>query len=297
MNVTLEELAAFIAVVDTGSITAGAEQLGQTTSGVSRALHRLEHKLGTTLLRRTTRRHELSDEGRTFLDHARTIVACVDEAEEAMALSRQRPAGRLRINAAPSFMRHVITPLIGEFRKAWPDITLELDTNDRIIDLLEHRTDLAIRIGTLKDSSLHARALGVSRLRLVASPDYLTRHGCPATVNDLSHHTMMGFSQLPQLNRWPLHDAHGEELDITPVLSASSGDTLRTLALEGQGIVCLADFMTRQDLEDGRLVEVLAAKRLDRHQSIQAVYYRNTQLSRRIRVFLDFLGERLDGRL
>ncbi len=297
MNMTLDELAAFIAVVDTGSITAAAEQLGQTTSGVSRALHRLEQKLGTTLLRRTTRRHELSDEGRMFLHHARAIVACVDEAEEAMALSRQRPAGRLRINAAPSFMRHVITPLIGEFRQAYPAITLELDTNDRIIDLLEQRTDLAIRIGALKDSSLHARALGQSRLRLVASPDYLAQHGMPLDVGDLSRHTLMGFSQLPQLNRWPLHDGHGEELEITPVLSASSGDTLRTLALDGQGIVCLADFITRRDLEDGRLIEVLAEQRLERHQGIQAVYYRNTQLSLRIQVFLDFLAERLEGRL
>lgn len=297
MSMTLDELAAFIAVVDTGSITAAAEQLDQTTSGVSRALHRLEQKLDTTLLRRTTRRHELSDEGRTFLRHARAIVAAVDEAEETLALSRQRPAGRLRINAAPSFMRHVITPLIGEFRRVYPAITLELDTNDRIIDLLEQRTDLAIRIGALKDSSLHARALGRSRLRLVASPDYLARHGTPSGVNDLSHHTLMGFSQLPQLNRWPLQGAHGEELEITPVLSASSGETLRTLTLDGQGIVCLADFITRHDLESGRLVEVLAEQRLDRHQSIQAVYYRNTQLSLRIRLFLDFLAERLEGRL
>ena len=297
MNVTLEELAAFIAVVDTGSITAAAEQLNQTTSGVSRALQRLEQKLETTLLRRTTRRHELSDEGRTFLHHARTIVSCVDEAEEVMALGRHRPAGRLRINAPPSFMRHVIIPLIGEFRRTWPGITLELDTNDRIIDLLEHRTDLAIRIGTLQDSSLHARPLGVSRLRLLASPDYLARQGHPETVDELSHHTLMGFSQLPHLNRWPLHDAHGEELDITPALSASSGDTLRALALNGQGIVCLADFMTRQDIEQGRLVEVLAARQLERHQSIQAVHYRNTTLSRRIRLFLDFLSERLEDRL
>lgn len=297
MKTTLEELGAFIAVVDTGSITAAAEQLGQTTSGLSRALRRLEQKLGVTLLRRTTRRHELSDEGRLFLTHARAIMAAVDDAEESMALSHQRPAGRLRINAAPSFMRHVITPLIGEFRQHYPAIMLELDTNDRIIDLLEQRTDLAIRIGTLKDSSLHARLLGTSRLRIVASPDYLDRHGSPVSMAELRQHALLGFSQLPQLNRWPLHDEQGEELEITPVLAASSGDTLRTLALDGQGIVCLADFITRQDVESGRLVEVMADQQLERRQTIQAVYYRNTQLSLRIQLFLDFLAERLEGRL
>ncbi|WP_106475721.1 LysR substrate-binding domain-containing protein [Phytohalomonas tamaricis] len=295
MKTTLEELLAFKAVVDSGSITAAAEQLGQTTSGISRALSRLEGKLATALLRRTTRRLELTEEGQSFLAHARAILASVEEAEEQMALRRQTPSGRLRVNAAPSFMQHVIVPLVGEFRQRYPAITLELDTNDRFIDLLEHRTDVAIRIGALRDSTLHARPLGTSRLRVLASPDYLEAHGTPSSVADLARHTLLGFSQLESLNDWPLFDAQGGELHVTPDISASSGSTLRSLALAGQGLVCLADFMTRDDQRKGTLIPILEQETHDIRQVINAVYYRNTQLSLRIMLFLDFLAARLEG--
>lgn len=150
MKTTLEELLAFRTVVDTGSVTAAAEQLGQTVSGVSRALRRLEEKLETTLLSRTTRRLALTDEGTAFLAHARGILAAVDEAEELIALRRQQPAGRLRVNAAMPFMLHVIAPLVADFRAQYPQIELELNTSDRIIDLLEEDTDVAIRIGAAR---------------------------------------------------------------------------------------------------------------------------------------------------
>ena len=146
MKTTLDELQAFTHVVDTGSISAAAEQLGQTASGISRALSRLEDKLGVTLLRRTTRRLELTEEGGAFLAQARRILAAVEQAEEQMSLRRQAPAGRLRINTASPFMLHVIVPLIGEFRALYPQIELELHSDDRIIDLLERRTDLALRV-------------------------------------------------------------------------------------------------------------------------------------------------------
>ncbi|OHV08693.1 LysR family transcriptional regulator [Kushneria phosphatilytica] len=293
MRSTLEEHQAFIAVVDAGSITAAAEQLGQTTSGVSRALNRLERKLATTLLRRTTRRLELTEEGREFLEHARAILAAVEAAEEAMALHHQQPVGRLRVNAAPTFMQHVMVPLIGEFRARYPGITLELDTHDRFIDLLEQRTDVAIRIGELNDSSLHARPLGRSRLQLLAAPGYLARHGTPQGLADLSRHTLLGFNQLTHLNRWPLTDDFGGDLTISPDLAASSATTLRSLALAEQGIVCLGDYTTVADRHDGRLVPVLEALTQPRFQAINAVYYRNTALAQRITLLLDFLGERL----
>ncbi|GAB3680405.1 LysR substrate-binding domain-containing protein [Salinisphaera aquimarina] len=297
MNTTFEEQQAFVTVVDAGSITAAAEQLGQTTSGVSRALGRLEKKLATTLLRRTTRRLELTQEGHEFLTHARAIRAAVDEAEEAMALHRQQPAGRLRVNAAPSFMQEVIVPLIGAFRAHYPQISLELDTHDRVIDLLEQRTDVAIRIGALADSTLHARPLGRSRLQVLASPAYLASHGAPQNVAELASHSLLGFNQLDQLNRWPLLDEHAEDLQVQPTLSASSGSTLRSLALAGEGIVCLADFMTRSDREKGLLVPVLPELTQDRFQVINAVYYRNTPLALRITLLLDFLAGRLGALL
>ncbi|RKR03364.1 LysR family transcriptional regulator [Kushneria sinocarnis] len=297
MRSTLEEQQAFVAVVDAGSITAAAEQLGQTTSGVSRALNRLERKLATTLLRRTTRRLELTEEGHEFLDHARAILAAVEAAEEAMALHHQQPVGRLRVNAAPTFMQHVMVPLIGEFRRRYPGITLELDTHDRFIDLLEQRTDVAIRIGELSDSSLHARPLGRSRLQLLAAPGYLARHGTPQAVAELEQHTLLGFHQLTHLNRWPLADTFGGDLQVTPDLAASSATTLRSLALTEQGIVCLGDYTTVADRRDGHLIPVLETLTQPRFQAINAVYYRNTALAQRITLLLDFLGERLPALL
>ncbi|EKN4923340.1 LysR substrate-binding domain-containing protein [Yersinia enterocolitica] len=293
MKVTLEELQAFTSVVDCGSITAAAEQRSQTTSGISRALSRLEQKLATTLLRRTTRRLELTEEGELFLTHARQILGAVDYAEEQIALRRLKPAGRLRVNAAAPFMQHVIVPMISGFRALYPQIILELNTDDLNIDLLEQRTDIAIRIGALRDSTIHARLLGASRVRILASPDYLQRHGTPHTIDDLANHSLLGFTQPEFLNQWSLPHLPGGRTSITPNLAASSGETLRLLALQGEGIVELSDFMTREDQLTGRLVEVMADQILETWQPINAVYYRNTQLAARITCFLDYVSEQI----
>ena len=293
MKTTLDELLAFTRVVDAGSITAAAAQLEQTVSGISRALSRLEDKLATTLLRRTTRRLELTEEGALFLTHARQILEAVERAEEQLAVRRQTPAGKLRVNAAAPFMLHVIVPLIGGFRARYPEIELELNSDDQIIDLLEQRTDIAIRIGPLRDSSLHARPLGSNRLRLLASPAYLQARGQPTRVEELTQHSLLGFSQPESLNHWPLRHPQGDSLAIRPSLQASSGETLRQLALAGEGIACLADFMTQADRERGDLVQLLPHETLEVHQPIHAVYYRNTALAARIACFLDYVSEQL----
>ncbi|MGM3227286.1 LysR family transcriptional regulator [Dickeya zeae] len=293
MKVTLEEMQAFVVVVDCGSVTAAAGQLGQTTSGISRALSRLENKLGMTLMHRTTRRLALSEEGQIFLQHARDALYAVELAEEQMALRRSKPCGRLRINAAASFMQHVIVPIIPEFRRRYPCILLELNSDDLIIDLLEQQTDIAIRIGELRDSSIHARPLGATRLRLLASPAYLNRHGTPLSVDALAGHTLLGFTQSESLNLWPLRSAFGDDYPISPTIAASNGEMLRQLALSGEGIVRLSDFMTRDDVAAGRLVQVLAEETLDRRLPVNAVYYRNTELASRIVCFLDFLSEKV----
>ncbi|GAC1030264.1 LysR family transcriptional regulator [Pseudomonas sp. No.21] len=295
MKATSDELQHFVSVVECGSISAAAEQLGLTPSAVSRTLSRLEEKLATTLLNRTTRRMELTEEGRFFFDNAKEILQQMEALEERLALRQQKPAGRLRINAASPFMLHAVVPHIGDFRALYPDIQLELNTNDQIIDLLEHRTDLAIRIGPLSDSTLHARPLGASRLHLVASPEYLARHGAPDSVEALKAHSLLGFTQPESLNQWPVRHACGTQLSVQPNLRASSGETLRQLALAGQGITCLASFMTDQDLAEGRLVVVLAEHMSDYRQPIHAVYYRNSQLALRIQCFLDFIQARLAG--
>lgn len=293
MKTTLDEMMAFVTIADVGSLTGAADRLAQPTSVMSRVLRRLEEKLDTTLIRRTTRRLELTEEGRVFLEHARGIIASVELAEEQIVLKRDALAGKLRVNAAAPFMQHVIVPLMPGFHETWPDIDLELHTSDEIIDLLEHRTDIAVRIGELRDSTLHARRLGSSRLRILASPAYLAKKGTPKTVDDLESHTLLGFSQPEVLNQWPLRSAHGDSLRVRPALQASSGETLLALATNGAGIVCLADFMTGAHRRNGDLVEVLAGETVEFLQPIHAVYYRNTTLSLRILSFLDYVSAQL----
>lgn len=293
MDINSDDLKIFVAVVDSGTLSAASVHLGQTTSGVSRALARLEEKLATTLLTRTTRRMELTEEGHLFLEQARAILAAMEEAEETIRIRRQKPAGRLCVDAASPFMLHCVVPHVAEFRALYPDIRLELTSNDQIADLIEHRTDIAIRIGALSDSTLHARALSSSPLHVLASPGYLARHGEPATPEELARHELLGFAQYELGNVWPLRHAAGNSLQVTPALAASSGETLRQLALAGQGIVCLSDFMTRADIAAGRLVKVLEQHSTGFRQQIHAVYYRNTQLSQRISCFLEFLQKKL----
>ncbi len=296
MKTTLDEMQAFIAIVTTGSISAAAEQLGLTVSAASRTLSRLEEKLATTLVRRTTRRLELTEEGKAFLDCARSIIEKVEETEEKMSLRRQGPAGRLRLDAATPFMLHVIVPLVNGYRERYPRVELELNSNEGIVDLMEKRTDVAFRIGRLKDSTLHATPVGSSRVRVLASPAYLEKHGTPATVADLASHTLIGFNQPLTLNEWPLMDAAGQPLQVTPNIYSSSGETLLQLALSGAGIACLADFMTCEERQSGRLQQLFAAETLEVRQPINAVYYRNTALSARIASFVGYMKEKLGER-
>ena len=291
-----EDIEIFLTVVDTGSFTGAANLLNQQVAKVSRAVSRLEDTLQCTLLNRTTRRLELTEEGHVFIRYARESLNTLYTGEEAIKLLKQAPSGHLRIDAASPFVFHQLTPLVGDFVAQYPHITLDLTSHDNIIDLLEHKTDLAIRIGDLKDSNLHARLLGKSKLRLVASPEYLHQHNEVThidnlNVDDLSTHKLIGFNYASKLNSWPLR---------TPVklnfhMTASSGETLRQLCLNHQGIALLSHFMIGEDLESGRLVEILpeAIVRQNNREAIQAVYYKNSAVSSRILAFLDFVQPRL----
>ena len=206
-------------------------------------------------------------------------------------MRRQKPAGRLRVDAASPFVLHVLVPLVPGFRQRFPEIELELHSSDHFIDLIEQRTDVAFRIGPLADSTLHARPMGRSQRRLVASPAYLQRHGRPRKPEDLRSHVLVGFTAPGSLNRWPLRHTGGTRLAIEPTVRASSGETVRQMALEGQGIACLSDWMTQRDREAGTLVQLLPASTAEEAQPIHAVYYRNTQLASRVTCFLDYVGE------
>jgi len=293
MSLNSDALRLFLGVVDAGSMSAAAEMLGQTASGVSRGLSRLEDELGVILLNRTTRRMELTEEGAHFLPKARQIVAALEEAEECMRMVHQRPAGRLRVDASVPVMLHCVVPHVGEFRREYPEITLELTSNDRIVDLMEHRTDIAIRMGPLTDSTLHARPLRPAPRWMMASPEYIARRGAPETLEDLAEHEVLGFTHPESLNVWPLKHAGGSSYLATPTLATSSGETQRQLALRGVGIACLSDFVVREDIAAGRLVKVMEGVYSDYLQPMHAVYHRNTQLSRRIACFLDFFAGRV----
>ena len=293
MKTSTDELLVFVTVIDSGSITAAAEKLQQTVSGVSRALTRLEKKLDTALIRRTTRRLQLTEEGVLYLDRARAILDAMEEAEQSVARRRERPSGRLRVDAASPFMLHCIAPHMKAFSALYPEIRLELTSNERIVDLLEQKVDIAIRIGALQDSTLHARSLGSSKLRIVASPGYLAECGEPDSVEALCAHRLIGFTAPEHLNRWPLRDGARASLKIAPVMTASSGETIRQLALADSGIACLADFVTLADVSSGRLVPILANALVDERQPVSAVFYQSAALAGRVQAFLDFIGTRL----
>ncbi|MCG9771072.1 LysR substrate-binding domain-containing protein [Pseudoalteromonas piscicida] len=286
-----EDLEAFICVVDTGSFSAAANLMDEQIAKVSRAVTRLEKSLRVTLFNRTTRRIELTEEGELFLRYARQALNTIEQGEEALKLLRFSPAGKLRVDAASPFVFHQLTPILKGFNEAFPDITLEITSHDSIIDLLEHKTDIAIRIGDLADSNLHARLLGRSKLHLVASPDYLSKFVGNESLIDLPYHNLIGFTDAPHLNVWPLQSPQQLKFSI----SASSGETVRQLCIAGHGIALLSNFMVRQDIKAGRLVEVFTEQIIspNRREAVQAVYYQNSGVSSRISAFLDYIAPRL----
>ncbi|ALK99167.1 LysR family transcriptional regulator [Massilia sp. WF1] len=291
MKLTLDELEIFLAIVDTGSMTAAAERMRQPVSAISRLLARLETKLNTTLMRRTTRRLDLTDDGNDFVADARAILASVQAAQDRLVERHGRLAGKLRVDAATPFMLHVVVPLMPGYRARHPGVELSLCSNEGFIDLLERRVDLAIRIGELKDSTLHGRLLGHTRIRLVASPAYLASNGVPEDVPALLRHELLGFSEPESLNQWPLRHADGRPVNIVPTLTGSSGETLRQLALQGMGIACISDFMTAADIAGGRLVEVLPHLNVETTRPINAVFYRHSAVSAKIGSMVDYLAE------
>ena len=286
-----EQLELLLAVHDSGSFSAAARLLDCQVAKVSRAVQQLEQHLSCSLFSRTTRRVEPTAEGRAFVLKVRQALYQLQQTEEELKLQQGQPSGVLRVDAASPFVLHQLLPLMHEFRQLYPAIQLELMSSDKLIDLIERRTDVAIRIGALSDSNLHARLLGRSRLHLVASPAYLQRFGTPTHAAQLNQHQWIGFADNSKLNLLPLT----EPVTIAPVISASSGETLLQLCLAGHGIALLSNFMVRQAIDQGRLMEVLPGQLQSPHprELVQAVYYSNSALSGRIKVFLHFLEGRL----
>ncbi len=293
MKANSDELITFVTVVESGSFSRAAERLQQANSVVSRTVKKLESKLGVTLLNRTTRQISLTQEGENYFRQVQKVLSDMAAAENALMESRQRPQGLLRVDAATPVILHLLTPLVAEFRERYPEMSLSLVSSENFINLIERKVDIAIRVGELTDSTLKARKLMASYRRILASPAYLAQYGAPKTVADLEHHCCIGFNDLPNLNRWPLTCADGRQLEIVPGLTTNSGETQRHLCLHGNGIACLSDFMSDEDVKRGDLVPLLVGDTLPLEMPINAVYYSDSAVSNRLRSFIDFISERL----
>jgi len=292
MRTRSDDLTILLTVVDTKGFTAAAQALNLQVAKVSRAVARVEQQLGISILNRTTRRLSLTDEGRVFVDSIRCGLNLLQKAEDELVSRKQGPEGRLRVDAASPFLLHQLVPLVQGFREEYPGIQLELSSNEGFVNLLEEQADVAIRIGQLEDSTLHARPLGKSLLYVVAAPEYLALHGYPENIEALAHHQRIGFLGAKALNEWPLPGVQTHQVK----LAASNGESVRQLAIMGNGIACLSGYMVKNDIAAGRLVALFEdEKQIDTgREQIHAVYYRTSALAKRISAFLDFIQPRLN---
>ena len=265
-----------------------------TPSAVSKLISRLEQRLGTRLVNRSTRKIQLTPEGCVFYERGTRILADLDEAERCAGI-HGTPRGRLRVNANVPFGHHFLLPLAPEFLALHPEVSLDIVLTDQVVDILEQRTDVAVRAGPLKDSSLTARKLGETPMVIVGSPAYLARRGTPRTPADLERHNLLGANYARAQPGWPLR-SEGVELSVavTGNAQASDGESLRGLALAGLGLARLALFQVRNNLATGQLVAVLEEFNPGDREEIHAVFVgQGGYLPLRVRAFLDFLVARV----
>lgn len=291
-----EDMQTFVRVVEAGSLSAAAEQLGIAKSAVSRRLSDLESRLGVQLLRRTTRRLNLTDTGRSYLERAQRILADVAEAEAAVSQAHGTLQGRLRVAAPLSFGLLHLAPAITDFMERHPQVRFDLDFNDRQVDLLAEDIDVAIRIARLEDSSLIARRLWSSRLVVCASPAYLSDYGTPAVPGDLSGHLGLVYGNSPDPGQWTLYGVDGQlhHVRVRERLRSNNGDFLCQAAVAGHGVLLSPSFIVHRALHSGQLVPLLPGY-VHAEITAYALYPQTRHLSQRVRAFVDFLAERFAG--
>ena len=253
----LEAWATFAAVVEHRSFSAAAQAIGVNKATVSKAITRLEARLGQSLFHRTSRRLALTEAGRPLAEHARRILAEAQAAEEAARDGGATLAGRIRVAAPLSFGISSVAPLLARFLLDHPDVEIDLRLSDARADIVAEGIDVALRIADLPDSSLRARQLGAVRTHLVAAPAYLAAAGTPLHPADLARHSLLGYSNVPGPWRFRGHD--GEEVAVTPrgPLTADSGEALLPALLAGLGIARLPGFIVGASFAGGALVELL----------------------------------------
>jgi len=285
---------ALVAVVESGSFIAAGERLGVAKSMVSRRISQLESHLGSRLLHRTTRRLSLTEAGRNFYQRAVQILAELDEAEQSVAAETSELRGAIKLAAPITFGLRHLAGAITDFLDIHPAIELNLDLNDRNINLIEEGFDLAVRIGELQDSTLVARRLGISRAVTCASRVYLDRHGEPAHPGGLRRHTGLQYSNLGYRQHWQYETPKGETVFGQPQIRirANNGEALACAAVAGLGITTGPTFILGGYLREGSLVSILNDYRRPA-VGIYALYPPGRMLPRRIRVFSDFLAGRI----
>ncbi len=287
-------LMAFLRTADLGSFAAAGRSLGLSASAVGKAVAKLEQQLGVRLFQRSTRSLRLTEEGRLLQERGRRILDELDETQVMLAQTRETPRGRLRVSM-PIIGYHLLLPTLPDFMARYPEIELDLDFNDRIVDLIEEGVDVAVRSGDLPDSRLMSRALGPFQLILCAAPSYLERFGVPRQPRDLDGHAAIRF-RFPnsgKLQDWPLTLPPGApELRMRSVITCNNMEALCGAAINGLGIGCMPDFLAAAPLSRGALQIVLAAH-IDGPAQFRVLWPSNRHLSPKIRVFVDFLSERL----
>lgn len=290
----LTGLMAFVRTADLGSFVAAGRVLGLSPSAVGKAVTRLEGQLGVRLFQRSTRSLRLTEEGRAFHERCRHILDDLDDAQETLLRTRETPRGRVKVSA-PIVAYHLLLPVLADFLSLYPEINLDLDFTDRIVDLIDEGVDVAIRSGQLPDSRIMVRALRPFQMLLCASPYYLAKRGMPACPRDLSAHAGIGF-RFPnsgKIQDWPLIFPAGEpEVKVRHILTCNNMEALHGAVLRGLGIGCMPDFLAAASLRTGALLPLLV-DHLDAPGQFNLIWPSSRHLSPKVRVFVDFISRRL----
>ncbi|MQB44610.1 LysR family transcriptional regulator [Rhizobium sp. ICMP 5592] len=286
-------MSAFVRAADARSFTIAGQQLGLSSSAVGKAITRLEERLGVRLFHRSTRSITLTEEGAMFLERCRRILGEIELAELELAQTREAPRGRLRISLP--IVNALTVPALNAFMRAYPEVQLDLEFSDHLVDVIEDGFDAVIRAGEVSDSRLMSRLLREFHLKLVASPDYLSRHGIPRTPEDLAGHACLlhRFATSRKFERWPLR-RDGRDLDIAlqPAVAANTIEPLLLMAEQGVGIACLPHWLVRRQLGIGKLRTVLDDYVV--HAGTMRILWPASRYpSPKLRVFVDFMSEHL----
>jgi len=279
----------FAQVVQSGSFSKAADNLGMSKSSVSKKVTFLEDRLGVRLLNRTTRKLSLTEVGQVFYERCERIMSEAEEAELAITRLQDEPRGHLKLSASVSFgVRHLGKPLAA-FMEKYSDLTVDVQLNDRFVDIVDEGFDMAIRIGRLPDSSLIAKKIGSTRMFACAAPEYWEKNGKPSHPRDLEHHNCMIYTLARDAVAWPYQE-NGElqSIKLDGSIKANNGDIIRDLAVAGAGVTVAPAFILGQDVATGRLETAL--EEFEREPiNIYAVYPHNRHLSAKVRLLVDFL--------